>query len=477
MEPEKVEPVKHDLDVLDMPKTWCEPPLITSELYRTPLAKFSRRIQYKDCLIEKWAQYEAKMQGLVCRVTAYQSVDHYEKKIVESVHEYYMHREDKLEKRETTVDPKRDIEQFGKGYEELQGLKEYIKTPTKKVYNFHPTLRNDGLTQRVTINGKTDETFAMRDDRMISREVRFKKLQKNVKKSYVITNETQNTSWYLTQITEVFSRDKSVPASKDILSRVYFVGGKREIQLNFHFAEGEIMPKCLVYDMSIGQQKLDIKHTHHKCKKEDLPSRNQQLKDLTKLAMLEKSILSDIREREKQFGELDASLVHRSHTVKLEKDIHDAVKEQMVDTEEKDVVEDVYVRAKVDYLKPFVEHFPDGRPRSRQHAIQAKTECLAALKARLLARANIIQDHLDREQEKLKSRNNQYMRTQTEDPEEKKAIDEAFQKFSEDTMFRLSILDGRLKRHEKLAIKMYTDLDRQLRKDPRLRLMHSNQKR
>mmetsp|Transcript_22015 Transcript_22015/g.39045 ORF Transcript_22015/g.39045 Transcript_22015/m.39045 type:complete len:146 (+) Transcript_22015:170-607(+) len=125
------------------------------------------------------------------------------------------------------------------------------------------------------------------------------------------------------------------------------------------------------------------------------------------------------------------------------------------------------VRAEIDYLAPYL-NFPNGIPQNRQNAITARNDCLQALKERLLERATIIQEHLDREQAALKSNNDKYNKHKSEDQEKKKEADDEFKRTSEEIMFRLSILENRLKRHGDMAVEQYNELKNKLKNDPRL---------
>lgn len=463
-----------ETDVLDVPLAWAEAPCITDELYRSRLSKFTRTIQYADCLVEKWQEYETKVGGLVCRITTYDAPEEKDRKVAE-VREYFEHRSDGLF--ETVRRPLvgETIRRYGKGDKRLQGLKELIETKDRTTFIFHPMNRPDGLVKKVVVKGMSSETFIARDDRMHSRTLRYSLRRAGAassKSPYSFADATTGKEYSIDSIVERFARNPAVKATDDVEIRTHTTRSDcREIKLNFHFPDDGITPRCLVYNVRIGEQAFMPDHLEHKCPERLLPSKNQQLKDLAKLTLREKVVYSDIKERQKAFDSLAAAVAEKE--VDLVKHIHDAARDQVVEeSEEKRDDEEFVERKKPDYLQPFLVNFPDGIPRTAQQALQAKSECLAGLKDRLLERATIIQDHLDREQEALKTRNNQYLRTQTEDPDEKKRIDEEFQKFSETTMFRLSILDGRLKRHEKEAIKAYTDLDRQLREDPRLKAMY-----
>ena len=113
-----------------------------------------------------------------------------------------------------------------------------------------------------------------------------------------------------------------------------------------------------------------------------------------------------------------------------------------------------------DYLAPFLAQFPASKPLSRKQALQVKEECLRALKERLLERANIIQAHLDSENELLRQRQSAHDRTvaalsaATQSGGQHSVTNvaslatenEEFSKFFEETMFRISILQARLGR-------------------------------
>ena len=51
--------------------------------------------------------------------------------------------------------------------------------------------------------------------------------------------------------------------------------------------------------------------------------------------------------------------------------------------------------------------------------------------------------------------------------------EEKFEEFCSKAMFRISILESRLQKHEETAIQKYTDLDEKLWKDPRLAILEA----
>ena len=80
-------------------------------------------------------------------------------------------------------------------------------------------------------------------------------------------------------------------------------------------------------------------------------------------------------------------------------------------------------------------------PLDHRQAMQAKDECLAALKERLLERANIIQQHLNAENQSLHQKKITYKRSTGSGAVE---ADEEFTKTYEAALFRIDILRARL---------------------------------
>ena len=150
-----------------------------------------------------------------------------------------------------------------------------------------------------------------------------------------------------------------------------------------------------------------------------------------------------------------------------------------------------------DYLTPFLLPFPTGQPLTRKQCEAVKQACLTALKERLLSRANIIQSHLEDEQNKLTQKQNAFKRQAggggstgsgtTNGGSGSSAVgsgvalgsaggsdeaNEEFQQFSEQCLFRIDILLARRARHEQLAVSKYQEMERRLNNDPRLAALH-----
>ena len=123
-----------------------------------------------------------------------------------------------------------------------------------------------------------------------------------------------------------------------------------------------------------------------------------------------------------------------------------------------------------DYLTPFLPHpiAVTDPPLAKDDAFQARDGCLKALKERLVERANIVQSRLDEENAALSKRQAAFQRNRDHmDPN-----DEAeYERYCQEAMFRIQILEQRLDRHTELSLQKYAEMDARLRADPRLRAL------
>lgn len=92
---------------------------------------------------------------------------------------------------------------------------------------------------------------------------------------------------------------------------------------------------------------------------------------------------------------------------------------------------------------------------------------MAALKERLLERADIIQKRLDDENQKLAKKQAAFQRSR----DHVEGADEEFEQFCSKAMFTIQILEQRLAQHEVSALQKYADMDLNLRNDPRLSVL------
>eukprot|EP00951_Prasinocladus_malaysianus_P050443 scaffold680464_cov52-Prasinocladus_malaysianus.AAC.1 len=84
-----------------------------------------------------------------------------------------------------------------------------------------------------------------------------------------------------------------------------------------------------------------------------------------------------------------------------------------------------------------------------QEAMDVREKCLKALKDRLIERANIIQARHEEETSALAKRQANFQRDRDQMSRED---EEEYERQCEESMFRIHILEQRLKRHEEQAL-------------------------
>lgn len=126
-----------------------------------------------------------------------------------------------------------------------------------------------------------------------------------------------------------------------------------------------------------------------------------------------------------------------------------------------------------DYLAPYLSQYNKSGGDLKlvelkpKEAMEVKALVLKELKDRLIQRAHIMQNRLDKEKEDLARQQQNFHKSQEQMSEHKEH--EAYIRFVEDSMWRISILEKRLERHQDQALQKYATLDTRLRNDPRLK--------
>merc|ERR1712205_147155 len=105
-----------------------------------------------------------------------------------------------------------------------------------------------------------------------------------------------------------------------------------------------------------------------------------------------------------------------------------------------------------------------GLQLSKEQAQKVADNCLNALKKRLVERASIIQRRLDSENEKLSKRQALFQRSR----DASESVDDEYEKFCQEAMFRIQILEKRFQKHEETAFQKYEEMIARLDADDRL---------
>ena len=279
------------------------------------------------------------------------------------------------------------------------------------------------------------------------------------------------------------------------------------IRSKYHRAAGRVTASQRYYDKESGR--VDVNEVDPFAK---VASQAALSKELQKVKAAEKECYGEIRNAERETVEI---LDHRRREERetcLDKSVFETAREKSkedpsaaeVNVEEEEVKDE----RQVDYLTPFLHvrpstpindhrynalhrpspivftssllylflHFSlpsvpqdvkDAKNVSRDEAARAMTDCLTALKERLVERANIIQKRLDDENQQLAKKQNAFQRTR----DHTEGADEEFEKYCSAAMFRIGILEQRLSRHSETALQKYADVDQKLRSDPRLAVL------
>lgn len=466
-----------DREILDAPTSWCAEIAIDRETFRQRFPEGARTVIYRRCFVDHVAPYYEGMQGLVTRVMLYD--DDGCLGPTRQLREFFQYRNDKLIKRVTYIQENKKHEVYAPG--KISGLKDLIEEDDKRrISTFYPHARVDGLAYREEIFGKKIiELFEGRDDRLTYRSVAFDPPGTPGRVSRFELTVKGFGPLPVRKVTEKYARNLSIPSETDVRKRTHLLA-ESAVRLDYHYGPAYITSSRVTIDKDEKDSlEADVESEHgerRRAKGEEVrvdaawkpPTRAEQKEQLDALFQKEKELLARVREHEAQCTELMSKAEEDKKNVKLEK-TYDLAQEQMNDSErDRKDGEEEGDRVSIDYLTPFLAQYPPNKPLTERQAQQAKEDCLATLKERLLERANIIQAHLDDELQKLHQKQATYKRQAGAGSAE---ADEEFSRYYEQAAFRIDILRARLNKHEEQAVKKYIELDAKLNSDPRLAIL------
>jgi hypothetical protein len=121
----------------------------------------------------------------------------------------------------------------------------------------------------------------------------------------------------------------------------------------------------------------------------------------------------------------------------------------------------------IDYLSPYLVYVEDVNNITKEEALNIRTSCLTTMKERLLERANIIQNRLNEEQDKLA----QIQASYQQKVENNSVSEKEFEKVCGDIVFKIKILERRIQEHEDSSLDKLKTLEIKLRDDERLKIL------
>jgi len=456
---------------IDMPPSWVTRLHVPRENFQARCPAGKKQVVYRKGILEKFAPY-SREDGLVEQVTIFKDVAREE---VDEVRQIFANRKDKLSKRVITHENNCTHEFFDPGRTiPGQGLKELIYiTGVRREFHFYASARLDGLISRIEdIGKKTTQIFDGSKDSLTYRSVSY----------HPVDPDTPNAEPQIRKMAEKFKRTPAMDAEDDVAKRTFDMAGGT-IKVRYHYGPDRVTASFRTY------AKDGSGHNFVQVDPFARPLTDAQLlEEYTKLQTAERECINEIRDADRKAKDiLKKREEEESDIIEAEEEsaalppgnkppvpahltvsVYDTARSKLATQEEPDDAGASQVPH--DYLTPFLV-VPIGQndpPLSRDEALQARDACLRSLKDRLVERANIVQSRLDEENAALSKRQAAFSRNRDHmDPS-----DEAeYERYAQEAMFRIQILEQRLDRHTELSLAKYAEMDARLRKDPRLRAL------
>lgn len=480
-----------DKDILDVPMTWCKQLEIDRATYRSRFPSRRKLIQYQRCVVEKYSEFYEGGQGLVQQITLFNDDNNEHAREIRSV---FKHREDKLLRRFFFPMEERSHEYYAPGRE--QGVREFITVSNKqRMFKFDPSARQDGMVGRVeTLGLKVVEIYQNRDDFLIYRSVTVDPNMPNRNLRSMISSAKhtivlgRGAEYPIRKITEKYGRNLTKHAEHDVMKRTHFLTDGL-IRLDYHYNKNFVVHSTHMIDKDdkteprLVTAAADVEEPHAPPSRSfeyrvdpnwKQPSPGQRKDELTRLLTRERELITKVKNDEDNISKLVIRLEEEKLHTKLVKSIYDVAQDQSIAGEkEKKTSAEKTDKITSDYLTPFLGNYTPGKPLKGRQAQTARDLCLAATKERLLERANVIQAHLDSENQKLHLQQNQFKRQAANDSGDKDA--QQITKAYDDSVYRIGILKKRVEMHEEQAVKKFVAMEKRLNEDPRLEILRQTE--
>ncbi|CAG9466922.1 unnamed protein product [Pedinophyceae sp. YPF-701] len=463
----------------DMPPSWVPRLRIPREAFDTRCPRGVKTMMYKECKQEIFAYFGecARWDGMVERVTVYENEA---ATTVDEQWELFRRRKDALRERRLYPSEHKTVEHFDEG--SAFGVKSICSVRGKmRETLFYPAARLDGLCRRLEEFSETDyafknwleptamiprikttEWFTGRDDFLEFRSVTYVRVTPQ-QVIHRMENEKQSASGLIkteymqpiAKVTERFRRNPARDADEDVAKRRFRLT-EDEITLQYHYGEGRITRGA----------KLFTRDTSHVTQVDPLvrtPTDSELLEEYQALVQAERETVQSIRDMEADVRELLLNRVREEQVMVLVTPYFDIIRELREDSDSEVVDEE---QALYDYLAPYLPAvIGPRRPLSVDEAKDVRSKVMKALTERLLAREAIIKSRIEEEKAALQKKQANFQRDRDQMTREE---EEEYEHNVEESMFRLHILEQRLKRHQEEALLKFYELDQKLRADPRL---------
>jgi len=452
----------------EMPPSWVTRLHVPRDLFENGCPQGRKSTAFRKGLVQKFAPY-SREDGLVEMVTLYEDI---ERTTVAELRQSFANRQDLLYRR--VVRGEETSEFFEPGRK--TSLREHTWVEgVKRTMHFYATARLDGLVSRYEDVGvKTYYVFDGSRDPLIYRSV-----------SYLEDAEYSDApDKNIRKLAEKFRRSPEADPEEDVCKRTFELEAGL-IKLKYHFGKDKVTASSRTFAKDgTGHQVTQVDPFSKP------PTEAQLLDEFTRLQAAERECINEIKDYDRQtketlkqraaeeadIEEAEEEAARMSPSGKplvpryLTVSVYDTARSRLNNMEEEEDDSDVVPH---DYLTPFLSEpiGVDDDPLPRDEALQAREACLRSLKDRLVERANIVQSRLDDENALLSKKQAAFQRNRDHmDPS-----DEAeYERYCQEAMFRIQILEQRLDRHTELSLQKYAEMDARLRDDPRLKNLNAS---
>lgn len=476
-EQEKKEKIdeKEEKEILTLPKCWMKPFFITQKDIDYPFPNNHKIINYNKCKLEKYNKFYNK-NGLILKLTLFKDNT---RLIIQEIREIFKDRHDLLIKRVTKIGGiKYELYDIGRN----SGLYQLININKQiRITKFYDNSRIDNLIKRKEIFGKKIiETF--KNDSIIKRIIylnnnnKHKDKDNNQEKEFGISKIEQ----YYSKLIKNDNHENIRLLTFDILNEKYII--------NYHYGQNRILSKNITFNKKTGEVNGWTPDPLNKN-----PSTIKLKQQFQDLIIKEKNIMTEIRERERNFNILINKLSQQRqiNNLKLLKDSYTISKEIIKESSLKDMMimmtnnkdhqintnDDEYNDNDYSMLHSFLPNNNNNKTDNnlnREQIDQIKEDCLRSLKERLVSRLNIITRRLHSEIEKLEDIKTKYEDWQNNDIEHGDQIiinkwnenqdllneekENEFKLIKSEIEFKIKIIKQRLSRHEQQSINKMNSL-------------------
>jgi hypothetical protein len=397
--------IKQIEHVLDLPPSWCPKLKIDRGIYAKKCPMGERTCFYEKCKVEYYAEY-SQFDGLFMCLTYYYD---YKRQVPKEIRWIYSKRYDKLTIRRRFPLEYKTVEDYAPGCE--YHWKQIVEIDGEsKIITYYPTRYNDGLIKREEIyEKKTKEYFQDRDDFMIYRSWKIDRRPQGGR-DYTLGE------FVVVHMTQKFDRNPNLPSGAKIEKIIYDILKKKHI-IYYHYEPGSI--KRNVSEHSRDNLNIPIKGPEGQDTEkvdEVMMQRLQQLSDMEKACFTgiksqEASLKADLnnhkakeakwyslKKKNDVAGALNENLIIKS--------IYDKARENSKENEKEKEEDKVAEINSIDYLTLALRELKcEGIQLESDKAQEVENKVMNLLKERLLHRANIIKNSLEKEKKLLQEEN------------------------------------------------------------------------